>query len=224
MNLSGIDFPYMIEVFPRILKTAPLTLGLAIMAMILGLIIATALALVRVFKVRFLNTLTKVYISFFRGTPLLVQLFMLYYGMPQIIPAMANMNAYTAAVVGLSLHSAAYMAEIIRGAISSVEKGQMEACLSVGMTPLQAMKRVILPQAVRVALPSLANSFISLIKESSLAFTLGVAEMMAQARMSSAATYKFFENFLVALLIYWMISIVIGILQERLEIKLNKAY
>ncbi|WP_034327758.1 amino acid ABC transporter permease [Alkaliphilus transvaalensis] len=224
MNFYNIDYAYMVEVFPRILRTAPLTLGLAFSAMILGLIIATCLALTRVFKIRVLSTLTRVYISFFRGTPLLVQLFMLYYGVPQIIPSLAKMNAMTAAILGLSLHSAAYMAEIIRGAISSVEKGQMEACLSVGMTPMQAMRRVILPQATRVAVPSLANSFISLIKESSLAFTLGVAEMMAQARMSSAATYKFFENFLVALLIYWGISITIGFLQDRIEIKLNKAY
>ena len=223
MNLD-IDYTYMLDVFPRILRTAPLTLGLAFMAMILGLIIGTVLALIRVFKVKGLQHITRVYISFFRGTPLLVQLFMLYYGIPQIFPALSRMNALTAAVIGLSLHGAAFMAEIIRGAVSSVEKGQMEACLSVGMTSMQGMRRVILPQAVRVAIPSLTNSFISLIKESSLAFTLGVAEMMAHARMASAATYKFFENFLIALVIYWFISICISFLQDLLEDRLNKAY
>jgi len=192
--------------------------------MILGLALGLVLALIHFFKIKFLKSFTRIYISFFRGTPLLVQMFLLYYGIPQIFPQFARMTAFTAAIIGLSLHSAAYMAEIIRGAIFSVDKGQMEACLSVGMTPVQAMKRVILPQAIRVAIPTLGNSYISLVKESSLAFTLGVAEMLAQAKMSAAASYKFFESYLAALLVYWLITLGISFLQEWLETRVNEGY
>ncbi|SCY34370.1 amino acid ABC transporter permease [Alkaliphilus peptidifermentans] len=223
MNFN-IDYGFMLQILPRILKTLHITLGLATMAMILGLIIATILALIGVFKIKVLHPLSKVYISFFRGTPLLAQLFLLYFGIPRVLPIFAGMNAYTAALIGLSLHSAAYMSETIRGAVISIDKGQMEACLSVGMSKLQGMRRVVLPQAFRIVVPPLVNSFISLIKESSLAFTLGVAEMLAQAKMSAASTYQFFESYLVVLLVYWAIAIVVGILQDKLEAKLNQAY
>lgn len=213
----NIDFAYMLEVLPNIVRTIPLTLSLATMSMFVGLILALFLALSNFFKISLLSGFTRIYISFFRGTPLLVQLFLLYYGIPQILPQFSRMTAFNAAIIGLSLHSAAYMAEIIRGAINSVDKGQMEACLSVGMTPMQAMKRVILPQAIRMAIPALGNSYISLIKESSLAFTLGVAEMLAKAKMSAASSYKFFESYLAVLLIYWLITVGISTLQNRLE-------
>ncbi len=221
---SNIDFSYMLQVFPRILRAVPLTLVLATISMTFGLALGIILALIRFFKLKYLYLFSKIYVSFFRGTPLLAQLFLLYYGVPQIIPQFAKMTAYSAAIIGLSLHSSAYMAEIIRGAINSIDKGQMEASLSVGMTRMQAMRRVILPQAVRVAIPSLGNSYISLLKESSLAFTLGVAEMLAQAKMSAAASYRFFESYLATLLVFWMITLCINFLQNKLETRLNKAY
>lgn len=214
----------MLQVFPRILRAVPLTLVLATISMTFGLALGIILALIRFFKLKYLYLFSKIYVSFFRGTPLLAQLFLLYYGVPQIIPQFAKMTAYSAAIIGLSLHSSAYMAEIIRGAINSIDKGQMEASLSVGMTRMQAMRRVILPQAVRVAIPSLGNSYISLLKESSLAFTLGVAEMLAQAKMSAAASYRFFESYLATLLVFWMITLCINFLQNKLETRLNKAY
>jgi len=220
----NFDPIFMLEVFPRILKYVYVTLGIAMVSMLIGLCIGALLALVRIYKLKGLHSFVKVYVSFFRGTPLLVQLFLLYYGLPQVIPKLAEMNAYTAALVGLSLNSAAYMSEIIRGAIGSIDKGQMEACLSVGMTSWQGMRRIILPQAARVAIPALGNTFISLLKESSLAFTLGVSEMLAQAKMAAAATYRFFESYLVAALIYWIITIGLSYIQERIEEKMNKAY
>lgn len=223
MNMN-IDFVYMLNILPRVLKTIHITLGLAMLAMIIGLVIATFLALVRVFQIKPLVPITKIYISFFRGTPLLAQLFLLYYGVPQILPQFAKMTGFTAALIGLSLHSAAYMSEIIRGAVLSIDKGQMEACLSVGMTPLQGMRRVIFPQAIRVALPPLTNSFISLLKESALAFTLGVAEMLAQAKMIAASNYRFFESYAVVILVYWAIAIIIGMIQTKLEFKMNQVY
>ena len=223
-SMINFDFGFMLEVFPRIIKYVHITLGISIIAMFIGLIIGTIIALIRKFEIRGLKYFAKVYVSFFRGTPLLVQLFLLYYGLPQIFPSLASMNAYVAAYVGLSLNSAAYIAEVIRGAINSIDKGQMEACLSIGMTKGQAMRRIILPQATRVAIPALGNTFIGIIKESSLAFTLGVSEMLSQAKLAAAASYRFFECYLVVALIYWMITIVFSFLQGKLEARFNKAY
>lgn len=222
--MINFDFTFMLDVFPRIIKYIHVTMGIAIISMVIGLVLGTIIALVRTFKIKGLDRLAKVYVSFFRGTPLLVQLFLLYYGLPQVLPVFASMNAYIAAFIGLSLNSAAYISEVLRGAINSVDKGQMEAALSVGMTKGQGMKRIVLPQATRVAIPALGNTFIGIIKESSLAFTLGVSEMLAQAKLAAAASYKFFESYLVVALIYWLITIVLSHLQSKLEDRFNRAY
>lgn len=218
---SNFDVTYMLQVFPSLAKYIYLTVSLAVISMIIGLGIALSLVAIGTYKVKVLNPLSKLYISFFRGTPLLVQLFLLYYGLPQIIPIFNNINAYSAAIIGLSMNGSAYMVEILRGAISSVDKGQMEAVLSVGMTHWQGMKRIVIPQAARVAIPSLGNTFVDLLKGSSLAFTLGVAEILAQAQMSAAATYKFFENYAAVALIYWGIIIFFNYIQRLLEKKMN---
>lgn len=218
------DVNYMMQSFPVLAKYIYLTVSLAVISMIIGLIIALVLVAIGTYKIKVLDPLSKIYISFFRGTPLLVQLFLLYYGLPQIIPVFKSLDAYTATVIGLSMNASAYMVETLRGAISSVDKGQMEAALSIGMSHWQGMKRVVLPQAARVAIPSLGNTFVDLLKSSSLAFTLGVAEILAQAQMSAAATYKFFENYLAVALIYWGIIIFFNYIQRILENKMGHAY
>lgn len=220
----NFDVTYMLQVFPLLAKYIYLTVSLAVISMIIGLGIALSLVAIGTYKVKVLNPLSKLYISFFRGTPLLVQLFLLYYGLPQIIPVFNNINAYSAAIIGLSMNGSAYMVETLRGAISSVDKGQMEAVFSLGMTHWQGMKRIIIPQAARVAIPSLGNTFVDLLKSSSLAFTLGVAEILAQAQMSAAATYKFFENYAAVAIIYWGIIIFFNYIQKLLEKKMNHAY
>jgi len=218
------DINYMMQTFPLLGKYAYLTVSLAVISMIIGLIIALILVAISTYNVKILSPLSKIYISFFRGTPLLVQLFLLYYGLPQIFPVFKSMNAYTATIIGLSMNSSAYMVETLRGAISSIDKGQMEAALSIGMSHWQGMKRIVLPQAARVAIPSLGNTFVDLLKSSSLAFTLGVAEILAQAQMSAAASYKFFENYLAVALIYWLIVIFFSYIQRMLENKMSHAY
>ena len=218
------DINYMMQTFPLLSKYIYITVSLAVISMIVGLIIALILVAISTYKIKILMPLSKIYISFFRGTPLLVQLFLLYYGLPQIMPVFKNINAYTAAIIGLSMNSSAYMVETLRGAIGSVDKGQMEAALSIGMSHWQGMKRIILPQAARVAIPSLGNIFVDLVKSSSLAFTLGVAEILAEAQMSAAASYKFFENYLAVALIYWLIVIFFNYIQRILENKMSRAY
>ena len=220
---NSFDFQYVYELLPTLFKYLGVTMEMALWGFVLALILALGLALVRVFKLPVIQHFASLFISFFRGTPLLVQLFLLYYGLPQISPLFL-MDAFTAAVLGLSLHFAAYMAESIRASILGIDKSQMEACLSIGMTRLQAMQRVILPQASRVATPSLMNYFIDMIKSTSLAFTLGVAEIMAKAQMEASSSFKFFESFLAVAVIYWIIVLFFTRIQHLLEYQLNKAY
>ncbi|OOE33925.1 amino acid ABC transporter permease [Salinivibrio kushneri] len=220
----AFDFDYMASLFPLLLRYLGITMEMAVLGLIFALALAVAIALIRVFRIPLLNGLAQVFISFFRGTPLLVQLFLLYYGLPQVIPALVGMEAFTAAVIGISLHFSAYMAESIRAAITSVDRSQMEASLAVGMTTRQAMQRIILPQAVRIALPSLMNYFIDMIKATSLAFTLGVAEIMAQAQMEASSSFKFFEAYLAVALIYWAVVVALTRVQYWAEAHLNKAY
>lgn len=221
---SSFDLQYIIELMPILFKYLGVTMEMALWGFLFALILSLTLALVRVFKIKFIQHIASLFISFFRGTPLLVQLFLLYYGLPQFMPIFIGMDAFTASIIGLSLHFSAYMAESIRAAILGIDKSQMEACLSLGMTRLQAMKRVILPQASRVATPSLMNYFIDMIKSTSLAFTLGVAEIMAKAQMEASSSFKFFESFLAVALIYWVIVVFFTRIQYFLEYKLNKAY
>ncbi|MFS1985613.1 amino acid ABC transporter permease [Vibrio breoganii] len=220
----GFDFNYMLELLPILFKYLGTTMEMAIWGGIFALILALILANIRVFKVPVLDQLSQLYISFFRGTPLLVQLFLLYYGLPQVFPIMVGIDAFSAAVIGLTLHFAPYMAESIRATIIGIDRDQMEASLSIGMTTRQAMQRVILPQATRVALPSLMNYFIDMIKSTSLAFTLGVAEIMAKAQMEASSSFRFFEAFLAVALIYWGVVIILTRVQIWAENRLNKAY
>ena len=220
----GFDFAYMIELLPILFKYLGTTLEMAIWGLFFALALALVLANLRVFKVPVLDQLSQLYISFFRGTPLLVQLFLLYYGLPQVFPIFVGLDAFSAAVIGLTLHFAAYMAESIRAAIIGVDRSQMEASFCIGMTTSQAMRRIILPQATRIALPSLMNYFIDVIKSTSLAFTLGVSEIMAKAQMEASSSFKFFEAFLAVALIYWGVVVILTRVQTWAETKLNKAY
>ncbi|WMC10483.1 amino acid ABC transporter permease [Oceanimonas pelagia] len=218
------DLDYTLALFPILFRYLGTTMEMALLGFVFALIIAGFLAVIRTFELPGLNALARLFISFFRGTPLLVQLFLLYYGLPQIMPIFIGMNAFTAAVIGLTLHFAAYMAESIRAAILGIHKSQMEAAMSIGMTRGQAMQRIILPQAARIATPSLMNYFIDMIKSTSLAFTLGVAEIMASAQKEASSSFKFFESFIAVALIYWAVVVFFTHLQGRLERRLNAAY
>ncbi|MBK4205083.1 amino acid ABC transporter permease [Bacillus subtilis] len=222
--MNTIDWEFMISAFPTLIQALPITLFMAIAAMIFAIIGGLILALITKNKILVLHQLSKLYISFFRGVPTLVQLFLIYYGLPQLFPEMSKMTALTAAIIGLSLKNAAYLAEIFRAALNSVDDGQLEACLSVGMTKLQAYRRIILPQAVRNAIPATGNTFIGLLKETSLAFTLGVIEMFAQGKMYASGNLKYFETYLAVAIVYWVLTIIYSILQDMFERAMSKPY
>ncbi len=222
--MRALDLDYMLGLVPVILGYVPLTLFMAVAGMVFALILASLLAVERVVKVHVLDWLVIVFISFFRGTPLLVQLFLFYFGLPQVLSFLTNISGVTAAIMGLTLHFAAYMAESIRAAIMGVDRSQWEAAQSIGMTQGQMMWRIILPQAARIAAPTLVNYFIDMIKGTSLAFTLGVTEMMGAAQKEAAGSFLYFEAYLVVAMIYWVIVEALSQVQKRLETYLNKAF
>ena len=221
--MRALDLDYMLGLVPVILGYVPLTIGMALAAMTGALVLASLMAVERVVRVPVLDPFVQLFISFFRGTPLLVQLFLFYYGLPQILPVLAGINGVTAAIIGLTLHFSAYMAESIRAAIMGVDRSQWEAAQAVGMTQTQSMRRIILPQAARVAAPTLVNYFIDMIKSTSLAFTLGVTEMMGATQKEAAGSFLYFEAFLVVAMLYWGIVEILSVLQKALERRLNKA-
>jgi putative amino-acid transport system permease protein len=222
--MDVLNVEYMLGLVPVLLGYLPLTLQLAGVAMVMALILACVFAVVRVLGIPVLNQLTIVFISFFRGTPLLVQLFLFYYGLPQLFSVLTVIDGVTATIMGLTLHFSAYMAESIRAAIIGVDRSQTEAALSIGMTNSQLMRRIILPQATRVALPTLMNYFIDMIKATSLAFTLGVTELMGATQKEASGSFLYFEAFIVAAVMYWVVVEILSQLQKYLEMRLNKAY
>ncbi|WP_424931495.1 amino acid ABC transporter permease [Amaricoccus macauensis] len=222
--MRALDLDYMLGLVPVLLSYLPLTLWMAALGMVLALILGSLLAVERVIKVPVLDTFVILFISFFRGTPLLVQLFLFYYGLPQVLAFLTQINGVTAAIMGLTLHFAAYMAESIRAAIVGVDRSQWEAAQSIGMTQAQMMRRIVLPQAARVAAPTLVNYFIDMIKSTSLAFTLGVTEMMGAAQKEAAGSFLYFEAFLVVAVIYWIVVEALSQVQKLLEVRLNRAF
>ncbi|MFV0300055.1 MAG: amino acid ABC transporter permease [Paracoccus sp. (in: a-proteobacteria)] len=222
--MRGLDLDYMVDLAPVILGYVPKTMAMASVAMVLALALGALLAIVRVLKLPIIDQLTAVFISFFRGTPLLVQLFLFYYGLPQLVASLSRIDGVTAAIIGLTLHFAAYMAESIRAAILGVDRSQWEAAESIGMTRSQMLRRIILPQAARIAAPTLMNYYIDIIKSTSLAFTLGVTEMMGAAQKEAAGSFLYLEAFLVVALIYWLMVEALSVLQRALERNMQKAF
>ena len=202
------------ESAPLLLKGAGYTVLLSIIGMGVGLVIGFGLALMRLSRTRVLRWPAAVYVSAIRGTPLLVQLFLIYYGLPQLG---IELPPLLAAGIGFSINIGAYAGEILRSAISAVDKGQWEAASVLGMSRGQALRRVILPQAARTAVAPLANSFISLVKDTSLAATIQVPELFRQAQLITARTYEIFTMYLAAAALYWILSSLLALGQGRLE-------
>lgn len=210
----------MLESLPSLLWAALIfTVPLTLLSFVLGLTVGLAAALARLFGAKPLVALVRFYVWIFRGTPLLVQLFLIFYGLPS---AGILLDAFTAALIGFTLNIGAYTSEIIRAAISSVPKGQWEAAYSIGMTWSQAMRRTILPQAGRVAVPPLSNTFISLVKDTSLAAAITVPEMFQAAQRIVATTYEPLILYVEAAILYLALSSVLSALQTRLETRLNR--
>lgn len=225
------DIKMVFSQMPAILKCLPVTLELAIISMIVSLVLGLLLALVKMKEIPVLKQICNVYISVIRGTPVLVQLYVTYFGIPLILKYINyrqgtsyNVNGVAPIVyafVALAVNQSAYNAEIIRASLQSVEKGQIEAAHALGMTYLQALRRIILPEAFVVALPSLGNAFIGLIKGTSLAFVCSVVEMTAEGKIIAGRTYRYFEVYVSLAIIYWVITVVVEQVLSRVECRIK---
>ncbi|MGO4784305.1 amino acid ABC transporter permease [Cryobacterium sp. W22_MBD10_FK3] len=194
------------------------TIPLALSSFAIGLVLALLLALMRLSRRRWLSSIARVYISLVRGTPLLVQLFVIFYGLPSLGVVI---DPWPSAIIAFSINVGGYAAEVIRAAILSVPKGQWEAAYMVGMSHQRALTRIILPQAARVSVPPLSNTFISLVKDTSLASLILVTELFREAQQVAAFSGQFMALYLEAALLYWVICLVLssgqGVLEKRLD-------
>jgi len=220
MDLSGLT-SLLRDALPLMLKGAGWTLLLAVASVFFGAIIGTIVAITRLAKLPGLSQFAALYVSCMRGTPLLVQLFVIYFGLPSIG---IQFDPITAGILGLSLNVGAYLSETIRGAINGVEHGQWNAARSLGLTQAQTLRYVIGPQALRLAVPSLSNSLISLIKDTSLVSVIAVGELMLATKEVIATTFQPFPLYLAAAGIYWAMSASFETLQKKLELRLNRSY
>ena len=201
------------------LQASLMTIWLAVASMTAGLIIGLIVALVRIGKVPGLAQIFGGYISVIRGTPLLVQIYIVYYGLPQIG---ISLDPIPSAIIALSLNSGAYLSESFRGAIESVSRGQTEAALSLGMTYWTAMRRIVVPQSLRTALPTLGNTYIGLLKDTSLVSVITVTELLRQSAVIIARTWEPLTIYLVAAVLYWIMSSTFAYLQQRIEQRVSR--
>lgn len=200
------------------------SIPLAIISFIIGMIIALCVALIRIVPQgglwhRVVYRLARIYVSAIRGTPMLVQLFIIFYGLPSVG---VKLDPFPSAVIAFSLNIGAYASETVRAAILSIPKGQWEAGATVGLSYLQTFRHVILPQALRVSVPPLSNTFISLVKDTSLASLVLVTELFKQAQIITARNYEFMLVYLEAAFLYWCICLLLTIIQGKLEARLDR--
>lgn len=203
-----------------IVEGAWVTLQIAVLAQLIGVALGVLFALMRVSRNPLISGVAGFYVWFFRGTPALLQLLILYFGLPQFIDNQTftnEMTAFRAAVITFGINEGAYMTEIVRAGILSVDPGQMDAAKSLGMRQIQAMRRIVLPQAMRVAVPPTGNEFIAMLKNSSLAFTIGVVELLGASRLIYSVNFRYMELLVVAAVWYLAFTTVFSILQGEVE-------
>ena len=203
-----MNWELIVTYLPYLLEGAVLTVQLTVMGVAFGSVLGVFLGLARVSPFRFLRWLAIGYIDFFRGTPLLVQIFLIHMGLPQLGIDLGS--AINSAIIALTLNSGAYIGEIFRAGIQSIDRGQMEAARSLGMSYLQSMRHIILPQAFKRVIPPLGNEFITLLKDSSLVSVISAEELMMKANVMQGTTFKPFEAYLTAAVIYLFLTLTIS--------------
>lgn len=216
-----LDIHFLIESFPEIVARLPITIGIAVGSLIISLFIGLTTALIKIYRVPVLKTISSFYVSFVRGTPLLVQIYLVFYGIPKVIYFFQTEYGWLLnidvniiapevyALLAFSINLGAYLSETIRSAIESVDRGQFEAARAIGLSPTQMMLKIIFPQALSVAIPNLGNMFISTIKDTSLVFIIGVIDIMGQAKILGSRGLAFFEVYIAVSIIYWIICIIV---------------
>lgn len=217
----NLDFSQFIPSLPYIFQGITVTLQIVILAGILGFLLGTILSLFKISNLKFLGWLADAYTSIFRGTPMILQLMVIYYGSPQLIGY--QIQPYTAAVLSFGLNSGAYVSEIIRAGILAIDKGQQEAALALGVPYGKMMFDIILPQAIKNILPALMNEFITLTKESAIVTSIGVMDIMRRSYQVGAEKYSFFEPLIIAGVIYYLMVMILTVLGKGLERRMRRS-
>ncbi len=210
-------YEVLVRTYEGFLKAMVLTLEITAIAIIMGTVFGVIFALMKISRSRILQTIANIYITLVRGTPLIVQIMFLYYGITSIIV----LSNFWAGAIALGIHNGAYIAEIFRGAIQGIDRGQNEASLAVGMNRKQAMRRIVFPQALRRAIPPLGNQFIITLKDSSLVYVIGVSELFGLANREAASSFQPLETFMVVGFYYLVLVLIFTSLLKWYENKLN---
>jgi polar amino acid transport system permease protein len=221
LNFDFLDFSAISGSIGYILEGLKITLQVVALAGVIGFIIGTLLALCKIGRIKILTIIADIYTSIFRGTPLVLQLMIIYYGLPQAIGI--NLEPVTAAVMAFGLNSGAYISEVIRAGILAVDKGQREAAMALGVPYGQMMKDIILPQALKNILPALMNEYITLTKESAIVTVIGVSDIMRRSYMVGSNTYAFLEAFIFAGLIYYVLVMILTLLGKVIERRMRRS-
>ena len=226
------DITYIFSTIPEIVTKLPITLFIAFSATIIGFLLGILIALIRFFHIRILSQIATVFISFIRGTPMVIQLYLAYYGIPllisRIVEASGNefdINALPStlfAIIAFALNTGAYMSESFRSSLIAVEPGQFEACKSLHYSTWDSLRTVILPQAFVIAIPTLTSSLLAMIKNTSLAFCITVVDIMAQARIVGSRSFRYFEIYIAVSLLYWPVCALLERILLTLEKKLSR--
>jgi polar amino acid transport system permease protein len=212
---------FLTDILPYLLRGALTTVQLTVVSMLLALVAGLVLALMRLSRSRPLRLISGAYIELIRGTPLLVQLFIIYYGLPQYG---IRLEAFAAGVIGLSMNYSAYLAEVYRAGILAIDKGQWEAGGSIGLSRTALLQYIIVPQAARIVLPPVGNYFISMLKDSALVSTISIIELMRAAQLRVAITFRAMDIYLVVALIYFLMSYPCSVLTRYLERRASRGH
>ena len=215
----NLDFSVIIRFLPLFLQGLLITIGFAIVTVILGVLIGIPLALLRLSPKKWMSAPASAYIEVIRGTPLLLQLYIIAYGIP--IAFNVTIPLVLAGILALAINSSAYVAEIIRAGIQAVDKGQLEASRSLGLSYWQSMRLIIIPQAVKNVLPAIGNEFVTIVKESSIVSIIGIMDLMHVADMIKTQTFRIFEALLMAAFLYFIVTFSISKLLRSLEARLK---
>ncbi|QAY67186.1 amino acid ABC transporter permease [Paenibacillus protaetiae] len=226
-----LDPWFIVTAFVKLLSALPMTLLVTAVSVICGFVIGSAVALARIYRIPVLSQLGAAYVTFIRGTPMLMHLFLVYFGLPALIDTISGalgLSFRSASIplidfvfISFSLTAGAYMSEVVRAGILAVNKGQIEAAYSIGMTTWQALRRIVLPQAFAASIPHFTNSVIGMLHGSTLAFTVSVVEIQAKADIVAATSWKFFEAYIAAALLFWGLTFLIERSSALLEKRAN---
>lgn len=220
----NFDFSYFAAVLPKVLDHLDVTLQLTVSSAVFALAIGLFIAVIAYYKIPVLYPFTRIFVFLMRGTPAIVQLYFFYYGIATFSKFIRDMDPVPAVAIVMSLNIGAFMSESIRGALMAVDEGQKEAALSLGMSNLQMIRRIIIPQATRVALPALFNDIINIVKLSSLAFMLGVIDIMGAAKIEGSYTFRYFEIYAAVMVVYLVIIGILMLIHKYIAQKCSAAY